>query len=219
MFGSESCLHGLYKLAHDTRRIAEQIAYWYTIHRSVHSMSVQHQTNTIVGDYLMDGYLNEAIIQKYKQQCENLFHLKYSCSANILYRSRYKAGLIVYHSVSYSFRKQSSSFNIRINNNNRPKKKCFGKILFFFSFKAESFSFLLFHPCSQSQLFSSAIPVDEHLPFWSVYVDKFYYVADAKVNLFCILPCTALLSKCFFSSFCDNRFMVCTPIDNELEHD
>ena len=67
MFGSESCLHGLYKLAHGTRRIDEQIAYWYTIHRSIHSMLVQHQTSVIVGDYLMDGYLNETIIQKYKQ--------------------------------------------------------------------------------------------------------------------------------------------------------
>jgi hypothetical protein len=221
MFGSESCLHGLYKLTHGTRNIAEQIAYWYTIHRSVHSMSIQGQSNVILRDYLMDDYIDESIVQKYNQEFKNLFYVKFSCSSNnsIFIRSRYKKGLIVYHSISYSFRKRSSSFNVCINNTNCSKKKCFGEIIFFFSYQNELFLFLSFHPCSQSHLFSSVIPVDEHLPLWSQYVDHFYYLVDATVNRFCILSCTALLSKCFFFPFCDNRFIVCTPLDNELEHD
>jgi hypothetical protein len=146
MFGSESCLHGLYKLAHGTRNIAEQIAYWYTIHRSVHSMSIQHQANGIIRDYLMDGYIDESIIQKYNQQFENLFYLKFSFSSDksILFRSRYKKELIVYHSISYSFRKRSSSFNVCVTNSDCSKKSVLAKLSSFSHSKVNLSSFFLF---------------------------------------------------------------------------
>jgi hypothetical protein len=220
MFGSESCLHGLYKLAHGTKHLGEQIAYWYTIHRAIHSISIKNQPSVIRHEYLMDGYINERVIQKYKQQFDHEFFLKFSCSSDrSVIRSRYKIGLIIYHSLLYSFRKKSSSFNVCISNRNCPKKKCFGEIVFFFSYQNELFLFLSSHPCSQSHLFSSAIQVDEHLSFWSERVDSFYYLVDRNIVNFFIFPCTALLSKCFFIPFYDNRFTVCTPIDNELEHD
>ncbi|CAF1139045.1 unnamed protein product, partial [Didymodactylos carnosus] len=112
MFSSESCLHGLYKLAHGTKHLGEQIAYWYTIHRAIHSMSIKNQPGIIHNGCLIDGYIDEFIIQKYQQQFDNAFFLKFFCS-----------------------------------------------------------------------------------------------------------PDRALRSKCFFLSFHDARFIVCTPIDNELEHD
>ncbi len=221
MFGSESCLHGLYKLAHGTRNLADQVAYWYTIHRSIHSMSIQRHSTMTFHEYLMDGYIDENIIKKYSHEFQNLFLLKFSCSYNnsVLFRSRYKKGLIVYHSISYSFRKQSCSFNVCVNSSTCSKRKCFGEIIFFFSYQCQEFLFLSYYPCSQSHLFSSAIPVDENLPLWSEYVDQFYYLVNATVKSLCIVSCTELLSKCFFFPFYDSRFFVCTVIDNELEHD
>ncbi|CAF4160906.1 unnamed protein product [Rotaria magnacalcarata] len=97
MFGSESCLHGLYKLAHGTRHVGGQIAYWYTIHRSIHSMSIKNQPTAIRHPHFMNGYIDERIIKK-----------------SVVFRSRYKTGLVVYHSLSHSFRKQSSSFNLLV---------------------------------------------------------------------------------------------------------
>ncbi|CAF3897334.1 unnamed protein product [Rotaria sp. Silwood1] len=60
--------------------------------------------------------------------------------------------------------------------------------------------------------------VDNPLPMWSERVDSFYSLVK-KVDNFLILPCTNLRTKCFFFPFVDDRFIVCTPIDNELEHD
>ncbi|CAF1563822.1 unnamed protein product [Rotaria magnacalcarata] len=117
MFGSESCLHGLYKLAHGTRRVGGQIAYWYTIHRSIHSMSIKNQPTAIRHPHFMNGYIDERIIKKYKQQFDHEFFLTFSCSSSdrsVVFRSRYKTGLVVYHSLSHSFRKQSSSFNLLV---------------------------------------------------------------------------------------------------------
>ena len=45
MFSVESCLHGLYKLAHGTKDIGQQIAYWYTIHRASDVISIKKQCN------------------------------------------------------------------------------------------------------------------------------------------------------------------------------
>jgi hypothetical protein len=220
MFGSESCLHGLYKLAHGTKHLGEQIAYWYTIHRAIHSLSITNQPSVVHHGHLIDGYIDEQIIQQYQQQFDHAFFLKFSCMSDrsVVFRSRYKIGLITYHSLLYSFRKQSSSFNVCVSNSHCSKKKCFGEVVFFFSYQDELFLFLSSHPCSQSHLFSSAIPVDEHLPFWSDRIDSFYYLVHKNIDTFSILPCTALLSKFFFFPFHDGRFTVCTPIDNELEH-
>ncbi|CAM4834770.1 unnamed protein product [Rotaria magnacalcarata] len=73
MFGSESYLHGLYKLAHGTKQIGEQIGYWYTIHRAIHSWSIRKQPATIHHGHFMDGYINESVITKYKQQFQHSF--------------------------------------------------------------------------------------------------------------------------------------------------
>ncbi|CAF4082654.1 unnamed protein product, partial [Rotaria magnacalcarata] len=98
MFGSESCLHGLYKLAHGTRRVGGQIAYWYTIHRSIHSMSIKNQPTAIRHPHFMNGYIDERIIKKYKQQFDHEFFLTFSCSSSdrsVVFRSRYKTGLVL----------------------------------------------------------------------------------------------------------------------------
>ncbi|CAF3972423.1 unnamed protein product [Rotaria sp. Silwood1] len=78
--------------------------------------------------------------------------------------------------------------------------------------------FLSSYLYSSSYNFSSAIQVDNPLPMWSERVDSFYSLVK-KVDNFLILPCTNLRTKCFFFPFVDDRFIVCTPIDNELEHD
>ncbi|CAF1150085.1 unnamed protein product [Rotaria sordida] len=157
MFGSESCLHGLYKLAHGTKHIGQQIAYWYTVHRAIHSMSIEKQLDISDHGNFMDGYIDELIIKKYKQQFDHAFFLKFSCLSDesVVFRSRYKIGLIV----------------------------------------------------------------DQHLSMWSERVNSFYFLVDKDIDNFFIFPCTALRSKCFFFPFRDDRFVVCTPIDNELEHD
>ncbi|CAF4111990.1 unnamed protein product [Rotaria magnacalcarata] len=66
MFGSESCLHGLYKLAHGTKNIGEQVAYWYTIHRHVHFISFPNQRDINHQGHFMDHYVDERVIQDYK---------------------------------------------------------------------------------------------------------------------------------------------------------
>ncbi|CAF4906944.1 unnamed protein product, partial [Rotaria magnacalcarata] len=58
--------------------------------------------------------------------------------------------------------------------------------------------------------------VDKRLPLWCERVDSFYFLVDKSIDNFFISPCTALLSKCFFLPFHDDRFTVCTPIDNEI---
>ncbi|CAF2042228.1 unnamed protein product, partial [Rotaria magnacalcarata] len=221
MFGSESCLHGLYKLAHGTKNIGEQVAYWYTIHRHVHFISFPNQRDINHQGHFMDHYVDERVIQDYKVQYQNAFFRTFSCQLDefVVYRSRYKIELIVYHSLSYSLKRKSSSFNVCVTNDNCPNGICYGTVVFYFTYRREMFLFLLYHPCSCTNTFSASIQVDEDLPMWSETVNRFYTLLDKSVVTFIILPCTSLRSKCFFFPSRDDRFIVCTPIDNELEHD
>lgn len=104
MFGAESCLNGLFKLAHGTKNLGQQIAYWYVIDRSIHSISIKHQPPIDQYPRFIDGYINENVISKYKQQFDHTFLTKFSSHADnsIIFRSRYKTRMIVYHSLSYS---------------------------------------------------------------------------------------------------------------------
>lgn len=169
----------------------------------------------------MEGYVDGQRIQEYQQQFDRLFYRTFACSADksVLFRSRFRTGVVVYHSLVYSLRKQSSSFNVCVSNTSCPKKKCFGEIVFFFSYRNELFLLLSFHPCSRSHSFSAAVTVDSPIPCWSERLDSFYHLVDRSLEDFAILPCATLLSKCFFFPFIDDRFLICTPVDNELEHD
>ncbi|CAF3339169.1 unnamed protein product [Rotaria sp. Silwood2] len=50
--------------AHGTQYLARQIAYWYTIDRSIRSMSVQNQPTINQHEHLIDGYMDENVILK-----------------------------------------------------------------------------------------------------------------------------------------------------------
>ena len=130
MFGSESFLHGSYRLSHGTRRIEQRIAYWYTIHCAIHSMSIRKQLGVDHHGHFMDGYIDDFTIKKYKEHFDYSFFQKFFCLSNesVNYRSRYKTGPVVYHSLIYSFRKQPSSYNVCVNGCDCPKKLCYGEI-------------------------------------------------------------------------------------------
>lgn len=146
MFSSESCLHALFRLAHGTKQLAQQMAYWFCIDRSIHSMCIMNEPIVNERGCLIDGYVNEAIIKQHRLQFDHTFAITFSSRPNdsIIFRSRFKIGKIVYHSLSYTLAKQSSSYNVCISNCNCMKGKCFGKIVFFFPIKTNFFFFFLF---------------------------------------------------------------------------
>ena len=221
MFGSESFLHGLYKLAHGTKDIGRQISYWYVISRAVH---VQSRHNNLINNdrsRVLGSYMDESVIKHHTGHFFNTFLREFCCSPDdsVIFYSRYKIGFITYHSLAYSARKSSSSFNVCVDNGCCIKKICYGKIVLFFSYHDEMYLFLSLNPCSLSDSVSSMIEVDEHLPMWHERVNIFFPLVVKSMNTFVILPISALRSKCFFFPSPDERFLICTSIDNEIEHD
>ena len=194
MFGPESYLRGLYRLSHGNRQIGQQIAYWYTTHLTIHSMSIRKQLDIVHHGHFMDGYIDDLTIKKYKEHFDYSFFQKFFClpDESVIYRSRYKIGLAVYHSLIYSFRKQSSSYKVCANNCDCSKKLCYGEIVFFFSHRNNMFLFLFSHPSSISHTFSSSIQVDKRIPMWSKPVDSFYSLVYMDVANFSIFHCSTV---------------------------
>lgn len=221
MFACESFLHELYKLAHGTRNIGAQIAHWYAIDRAVQSISAQRHGNQSFHGKLLNNYLDQRVVGRFREQFDQVFNRQFHISSVnlVALRSRYKSGPIMYHSLSYSLCKQSTSYNVCVCNSQCPKNICFGKIVFFFMYKSEPFFCLLLHQCSMTCSFSDAIQIDEHIQGWSERINTFYSVVNENASDLVIFPCSALLSKCFFFPCRDKRFFYCTSIDNELEHD
>jgi hypothetical protein len=133
--------------------------------------------------------------------------------------SRYTHGLLLYHSLSYSRRKRSASFNVYIEADNQHGKSShgFGQILFFFYVHNRPFC-LLRRFLPSTKRFSSLLRSSNETPKWDTYLDKYYSIVCPSMSSIVICPCSFIVSKCLIFPY-DEKYSVCTPIELELEHD
>ena len=144
-FTLESSLHNLGRLAHGTLSLGDQIAFWYCVDRHFHSTSIEYSSDMYEKQSLIiDYYFDNELYCAYQKQFEALFLRDFSCALgpSVTLAARYSLGLVVFHSLSYTLRKESTSFRVYVSNMACPKLKCFGEILFFFRYCNNQF-FLL----------------------------------------------------------------------------
>ena len=220
MFSTESFLHHLSKLAHGSVALGEQMSFWYTIDRHIHSKKTRYSFDLYEKRIMYeDKFLNHQIHIRFQDIFRTCFLRLFDIAPDesVRYSSRFQSGFIVFHSLCYSNRKSSVSFNVCVWDEFSTRLTCAAEIIFFFRFRNDDFCLCKkFVPCSRS--FSSLIAVHRKVPLWCEYLDRYYFFVNKSSFVYEILQCRDIRRKCLLLPF-DETFRVCTEIELELEHD
>ena len=219
LFMTESYLHHLHKLAHGNVALAQQMAHWHLVNRRLQTTKKFTSRLLETKKFPEDDFFNHNVKDQFEQAFKRCF-VKYFGAVSVdslEFYSRYQNGFITYHSISYSNRKDSSSYNVSVMNQTSARGSITAEIIFFFKFSNENFVF--FKNLILSDLkFSSFIHTDDRIHEWNNYIDYYYYFVYTSSSLFGISSCTNIKRKCLLLPF-DNKFSLCTDIELELEHD
>ncbi|CAF4563307.1 unnamed protein product, partial [Rotaria magnacalcarata] len=131
----------------------------------------------------------------------------------------YQHGLIIYHSISYTRRGNSNSYDVCAKDDSNPVQSnlYYGQILFFFYVHDKPFLFLKRYVNSNNTLSSLLKPMED-VSGWSIYIDKYYPLVRHSIFELVIIPCSYIVSKCILFQL-DREFSISTQIDLEAEHD
>ncbi|CAF1571165.1 unnamed protein product [Rotaria magnacalcarata] len=220
LFSTESYLHHLYKLAHGTVALAQQMAHWHTINRCLQATDNKFSSKLFeTKKFLEKNFFNHNVKRQFKEEFKKCFveYFGVESISSIKFYSRYQDGLIVYHSLSYTNKKKSSSYNVSIMNQSNARTSTTGQIIFFFEYNNGSFAFFKNLILSDIK-FSSFIQTNDQVNQWNDYIDYYYYFVHTSSSSFNISLCTNINRKCLLLPF-DNKFSLCTEIELELEHD
>ncbi|CAF1198932.1 unnamed protein product [Adineta steineri] len=222
LFASESFLQIFNKISHGSVVLGEQISFWWCVFSQLRSKEIHYTSNLLTEQKLIeDCFLDFNVIKMYSQEFDLLFYQKFGEFPDLSLKcySRYQFGLITYHSLSYSRRQNSNSYNICIKDKNDPNKLIlyFGQILFFFHMHSTPF-FLFRRYLNSKNKFSSLLNPIEDIPNWRMYIDRYYEIVRHSTSELVIFPCSFIVSKCIFFQL-DDTFTICTQIELELEHD
>ena len=172
-------------------------------------------------EYLInDQFVDNNLVKNYQQEFDLIFNVVFGefPDLSFKYYSRYRCGMIVYHSVIYNRRKNSDSYSVCIEDRLNSKTRIsFGQTLFFFYVNQKPYAFLKRYS-STKKLFSSLINPFEHVKNWTQYIDRFYPIVRYSTSEYVIIPCDCIVCKCICIPL-DNDFQVCAPVELELEHD
>ncbi|CAM4771130.1 unnamed protein product [Rotaria magnacalcarata] len=144
LFSTESYLHHLYKLAHGTVALAQQMAHWHTINRCLQATDNKFSSKLFeTKKFLEKNFFNHNVKRQFKEEFKKCFveYFGVESISSIKFYSRYQDGLIVYHSLSYTNKKKSSSYNVSIMNQSNARTSTTGQIIFFFEYNNGSFAF------------------------------------------------------------------------------
>lgn len=222
LFAFESCMYEFEKLAHGSTLLCQQISFWWCVFRQIHSREAGYSSNLLTDEQLIsDHFFNDDVLNNYRQE----FHLVYNQmlgefpNSSLRYYSRYQRGLIIYHSMSYSRRGNSSSYDVCLKDDSNPMQLVlyYGQILFFFYVNHKPFLFLKRYVNSNNTLSSLLKPIEE-VSGWNMYIDRYYPIVRHSAFELVILPCSCIVSKCIFFEL-DREFSICTQIELETEHD
>ncbi|CAF1331125.1 unnamed protein product [Adineta steineri] len=222
LFASESCLHEFEKLAYDSTLLCEQISFWWCIFRQVRSKEVRYLAKSLNDEQLIvDNFFDDHSLKNYRQEFDLVFNQMFSQFPDLSFKyySRYQYGLLVYHSMSYSRRKNSNSYTVCVVDESNPVELLlyYGQILFFFYVYDKPYLFLKRYVNSKN-MFSSLMKPIEEVADWNIYVDRYYRVVRHSAFELVIVPCSTIVSKCIFFQL-DSEFCICTQIELETEHD
>ncbi|CAF4403867.1 unnamed protein product [Rotaria magnacalcarata] len=220
LFSTESYLHHLYKLAHGTVALAQQMAHWHTINRCLQATDNKFSSKLFeTKKFLEKNFFNHNVKRQFKEEFKKCFveYFGVESISSIKFYSRYQDGLIVYHSLSYTNKKKSSSYNVSIMNQSNARTSTTGQIIFFFEYNNGNFAFFKNLILSDIK-FSSFIQTNDQVNQWNDYIDYYYYFVHTSSSSFNISLCTNINRKCLLLPF-DNKFSLCTEIELELEHD
>ncbi|CAF2048278.1 unnamed protein product [Rotaria magnacalcarata] len=146
LFASESCLHFFEKLAHGSVVLGCQMAYWWCIVRQISSKQTKYSIDLFTEcKIIRDDFIDIGMVRIYEQEFDLIFYgtfNEFPCEP-FKYYSRFKNGMILYHSLSYIRRGKSNSYTVRIENRRDSTQSIFyyGQLLFFFERENESFVF------------------------------------------------------------------------------
>ena len=220
MFGIESTLNYLHKLAISTTTLGCQIAFCHSTYMdlSVKKVNYSRQLFEHQGPLNEHNYLDHQVVDDFRKDFDCRFSTYFNTypdsSAHFFFR--YQCGLYVFHSVAYSRRGESSSFNVTIFNSSSSKSPA-GEILFFFRYKNSDYLFLRQFEYCRTRV-SSLVGRDPRVPTWSERIDNFYSLVRTNIASLIIYPCSRIKNKCLFFPF-DEDLNICTEIEHELEHD
>ncbi|CAF4153181.1 unnamed protein product [Rotaria sp. Silwood2] len=120
LYASESCLQVFQKLAHGSIVLAEQMAFWWCIFRQIRSREVQYYPSLLTDEQLInDSFIDFNKLNNYTQEFNLVYMQTFSelPNSSLKYHSRYKRGLIIYHSLSYNRCQNSNSYNTEVMSN------------------------------------------------------------------------------------------------------
>jgi hypothetical protein len=222
LFASESCLQLFDKIAHGTVVLGEQISFWWSVFRQLRSKEAHYSHRLFIDQrFLEDHFCDIKIVKNYRQEFDLIYHQMFGIfpDSTLKYYSRYQCGLITYHSMLYSRRKNSNSYSVCVKDETNPSKLVlyYGHILFFFYVQNDRFFFLKRYLNSKN-MFSSLVKPIEEIAGWNIYIDRYYAIVRHSTSELVIYPCSSIMSKCIFLPL-DNDFTVCTQIELETEHD
>ncbi|CAF1297369.1 unnamed protein product [Rotaria magnacalcarata] len=222
LFAAESCLQIFEKLAHGSVILGHQMAYWWCIIRQLSSKHKQYSINLFNHHGIIyDNFIDLNLVKDYHQEFCLIFYETFSEFPNtsLRYHSRYQNSFILYHSLSYSRRQSSNSYTVCVNDKRNSLKSVikYGECFFFFDMRNEPFMF--FKRFTESKnLFSSFLKPIEYIPYWDIYINKYYQIVKHSSYELEIIPCSCIISKCI-SLKLDDDFSVFTPVEIETEHD
>jgi hypothetical protein len=168
---------------------------------------------------LIDNFFNYKTQYEFKEDFNRSFidHFGIVPNGSIKFFSRYASGFIAYHWLSYTNRKNSSSYNVTIIVKSNAQRSSTAETIFFFQFNNKKFVF--FRKLIPGNLkFSSFITTHNQVNQWDNDLDYYYYFVKCSSPSFDIPLCTDTKRKCLLLPF-SNDLNVCTEIELELEHD
>ncbi|CAF1171682.1 unnamed protein product [Adineta steineri] len=222
LFATESCLQHFAKLAHGTVALGQQICFWWCIFSQINSKQVQYTPKLLLDEYLIeDNFLDYQLLKNYQQEFDLVYYQMFNKlpDESMKYYCRYRRGMSHYHSFMYTRRKTSNSYSISVNvyTDHGESNLYYGQILFFFYVNNQPFFFFKRFNNSKTK-FSSLLEPMGDISTWSLYLDKYYPIVRFSTSHLIILPCSCIVSKCFFFLLSD-ELLVCTSIELETEHD
>lgn len=131
------------KLAHGTIVLGEQISFWWSVFRQLHSREVCYSRDLFTVQRLIDdNFLDFKNLEKYRQEFDLVYNLTFDeyPGPSVKFYSRYQSGLIMYHSILYSRRKNSDSYSVCVQDGLLDRFYIMDKFSSSFIFKTDLFS-------------------------------------------------------------------------------
>lgn len=218
-FPRESYLGHCLKWCHGSKYILEQFITWYSVNKSLSSKTTYDLDRIFHFEKLDNRFINDLIIQNYKDRLSMCLDKKKIQYDSIQYFSRYYRGLSVFHSIAYIRGGSAISFRVSIMNEYCPMKRnfCFGEVIFYFEIHEGNYAFVKLFYCIDCCI-SQALPtvkVPDKLKEKLGYFYGFYHHRQYRYK---IIPVLHISNKAISMPWDDN-VSAYTDVFFDLEHD